>query len=86
MRCALRIIKYNHFKYFLVPHIYVESLGRSFSSSLIVSERGPVITGLSAVFWVVRAVFLVILVFEAAERASFSSQIGLGTGVRLNLR
>jgi len=52
----------------------------------MVSGRGPVIIGLSAVFWAVRAVFLVILGSEAAEGAPFSSQIVLGIGVRLDLR
>ena len=42
--------------------------------------------GLSAVFYAVRAVFLVILGSKAAEGAFFSSLATLGTGVRLDLR
>ena len=42
--------------------------------------------GLSAVFSCVRAVFIVIFGSEAAEGAPFSSQMVLGTGVRLDLR
>jgi hypothetical protein len=41
---------------------------------------------LSVVFSSIRAVFLVIFGSEAAEGAPFSSQIVLGTGVRLDLR
>jgi hypothetical protein len=52
----------------------------------MVSRRGLVIIGLSAVFWAVQAVFLVILGSEAAEGAPFSSQIVLGIGIRLDLR
>jgi hypothetical protein len=43
-------------------------------------------TGFSAVFWLVQAVFLVILGLEAAEGAPFSSYIVLGTGIRFDLR
>jgi hypothetical protein len=43
-------------------------------------------TGLSAVFSTVQAVFLVIFGSEAAEGAPFSSHIVLGTDVRLLLR
>jgi hypothetical protein len=43
-------------------------------------------TGLSAVFSTVQAVFLVIFRSKAAEGAPFSSYIVLSTGVRLLLR
>jgi hypothetical protein len=66
--------------------LYVGSSGRSFSSSSAVSGRGLIAIGLSAVFCSVLAAFLVILGSEAAEGAPFSSQIVLGTGVRLDLR
>jgi hypothetical protein len=63
----------------------VRSLGRSFSSSLRVSGRGPIAIGLSVVLCSVLAVFLMILGFKAAERSPFSSHIILDTGVRVDL-
>jgi hypothetical protein len=52
----------------------------------MVSKRGPAMTGLSAVFWAVRTVFLVILVSKAVEEAFFSSHIILSTDLRLDRR
>ena len=65
--------------------MYIESSGRAFSSSLIVSERGPIAIGLRTVFCVVQTVFLMILGSEVVEGTSFSFYIVLGTGVHLDL-
>jgi hypothetical protein len=54
----------------------------SFGLTSTVSGRGPTAIGLSAVFCSVLAVFLVILGSEAAEGASFCSQIVPGAFVR----
>jgi hypothetical protein len=66
--------------------LYVESSGRCFSSNPMDSGRGPVVTGLSAVFSSVQAVFFVIFRSLAAERAPFFSYIVAGFGLRSDLR
>ena len=64
---------------------YVESSGRSFSSSSTVSERGPIAIDLNVVSCSVLTDFLVILGSKAVEEAPFSSQIVLDTDVRFDL-